>query len=580
MSTAVSNVVVAQAASSSARPTRIDDWLQLPSRQARLAQMPPQLSLAVDAADGAQWEKFMRKGADRVRTALTETLDQGKFFPREMFANLNASLRSLDKKHNLASMPAALRLNTFCAFPHIAVALYAYYGCDALDEWARRRPIAKASQAAWSPQRESAAAKRCMETYGGLPSVAVLTLSQDPALIGLAQRLVKPGTMEAFCRKHNISRALTQEPAGYWSTQEGIARVSDIYRALCIAKGRYVNDFELSNCSRHLRAEGTPYELELAGNTLRAYIKLHVGSSVAELFKSLCKNSKLPPRWVNQLRTPTTADGTQLDSWSEVRWWEASKVALKQLPADHGLLNLEIIPHPLIGLSGYKSDFALNGVYVEVLRHPLSQIENPEGRDATLYAKKVKVRQEVYREYQLEVLWVEPEMLCSSIELSQHFCELFTKAGAVSVGSIHVEAASDYATGHWFVEENRDNAVKQMLDSGQIAPGRYPAYREMSRLGFGGLTAFLNRSNKDIDKQNEALRVKAICIGTGANKPRLPTKEHVLAVCQKHRQQLLNGDQQVTPASLESVFGFGASAFLNRVEPDFLDVMTKALTQE
>lgn len=252
---------------------------------------------------------------------------------------------------------------------------------------------------------------------------------------------------------------------------------------------------------------------------------------------------------------------------------------MHQLSLRQGLGNLDIVRHPLIGDSTYKGDFALNGIYVEVLRHPLSQIENPTSKDAINYAKKVNARQKAYDQYQLKVLWVEPSMLADSGQLSRHFNDLFSKATSEMVVGVSVQPASTNAPGHWFLEENRDQAIRAILSSGEVPPGRYPAYREMDRHGFGGLTAFLNRRNKEIDKQDEAFRVQVICIGTGNNKPRTPTRAHVLEACRKHSHLLLNDQGKVSKATLASVFGFGASNFLLRVEPNLLTLLDHYFTE-
>lgn len=537
--------------------------------------MPIQLAQAVANAHERQWRDFMREGArgDKVRAALMETLDLGKPLPRDMFKSLNAHLRSLDKKHDFATRPLSKWLNTICRYPQLAIVIYASYGVAGLTEWANRRQVAKVTQSRWTPERKALAARRCDELYGGVPSTSVLAQSNDPALRGLQQHLAKSGDLERFCTDHGLKRVFTNEPAGSWATLEGFDRIRKAYRNLCSAKGRYVNDFGLSNNDIHFYADGGVYRLELPGNTLRSYIKAHLRLSVKELFEDLCDRGELPQSWRIQSRTPTTADGIKLDSWSEVRWWEACMIAKQQLLLGQGLGNLEILPHPLIGGSVYKGDFALNGIYVEVLRHPLTQIQNPTSKDAIDYAKKVNVRQKAYDQYQLKVLWVEPAMLADSEQLSRHFNELFSLATSELVLEVNVQPASTNAPGHWFLKENRDQAIRTILSSGNVPPGRYPAYREIDKHGFGGLTAFLNRRNREIDKQDEAFRVGAICIGTGNNKPRMPTRAHVLEACRKHSHLLLNDQGNVSKASLESVFGFGAYNFLLRVEPNLLALL-------
>ncbi|WP_085674035.1 MULTISPECIES: hypothetical protein [unclassified Pseudomonas] len=540
-----------------------------------------QLAQAVADAHEGQWRAFMRKGArgDKVRAALMETLDLGKPLPRDMLKSLNAHLRSLDSKLDLATRPLSEWLKTICRYPQLAIAIYASYGVAGLTEWASRRQIAQAAQSPWTSEREVQAARRCVELFGGVPSTSVLAKHDDPVLRGLQQHLAKPGDLKRFCADHGIKRVLTNVPAGSWATPEGFARIRKAYRSLCSARGRFVNDFELSNNDIHLDANGEVYRLELPGNTLRHYIKAHLSMSVKKLFEDLCDKGELPQSWKIQSHTPTTADGIKLDSWSEVRWYEACRVAMHQLSLRQDLGNLNIVPHPLIGGSTYKGDFALNGIYVEVLRHPLSQIENPTSKDAINYAKKVNARQKAYDQYQLKVLWVEPSMLADSGQLSRHFNELFSKATSEMVVGVSVQPASTNAPGHWFLKENRDQAIRAILSSGEVPPGRYPAYRQMNKHGFGGLTAFLNRQNKEIDKQDEAFRVQAICIGTGNNKPRTPTRAHVLEACRKHSDQLLKDQGRVTKASLASVFGFGASNFLLRVEPNLLMLLDHYITE-
>ncbi|WP_322069138.1 hypothetical protein [Paraburkholderia bannensis] len=559
-------------------PKYLDDWLSLPSAQERIEAMHPHLRDAVRNAHRGRWSTYDGRTDNKnaIRAALSDVLASGARPAKDVLTLMNASIRAKDKGLKLSNQSIENIAATLAELPHYAVVLYAKYGCDALRVWQRDRLASGETQARWDDARELAAVQSLKELYSGVPSVGVLQQSGVPALRGLAQRLHKRGAMQLFAKKHGLDRALKNVPVGLWGTEEQKTLLSDSYAELCRSKGRYVPNYELSSAIASVPCtDGSTF----AGNTLRVYIRQHLGVSVQQLFESLCQSGVLPKEWKSQVKIAISSDGTMLDSWTEVRWWEACRSAIGQLPAGKQFDQSDIAIHPRIGTSKLKGDFALNHVFVEVLRHSFASIECPQTADATAYAEKLANRIKAYGKQKIRYFLVEPAMLADAERLSQHFKQWFSAALGRAVRKLHVQTASEYPPGYWHVDDHRDVAIYKVIDAHGGPPGRYPPFRAIIDCGFGGLEAFLRKTGTRPDRQTEAVRVSALVFPYADKSPRLPTEDELLAVCRFHAPSLLNADDEVTPQTLKATFGENALDFLKDVQVDICGFLTGALRE-
>jgi len=426
----------------------------------------------------------------------------------------------------------------------------------------------QASFQSWTPQRRKAVARFCLKIFGGLPSERRLRKSYHPELKALAIFLKNMAEYERFATEFNIPRTFNRAPKGEWKTQENQQKTRDLYRDICVAFGRYVNDMGLSLLNARNISLRTPAFANVKGNSLRHRIKVDLGMPIRKLFLFLCQSEDLPLAWAKQAKIPTSRDGKTFDSYSEVRWWEALQDALSQLPTT---LRQHLITtyHPYIGTTRIEADFRVNAIYIEVLQFSLSQLASPDGIRMTQYAENFEKHQLAYASQDLQVFYVEPYLLADGSALSEQLEQILSAASKTAITDINVNVASHHPPGYWFAPENRDAAIRSLINLKKTQPGRYPTSQTLCKNGLTGLQDFLV-SHRSIELQDEALRVHTIRPHFGKYKARTPTLKELLEVCDYHHAVLMDQNGDVTLDTLYRTFGRGCPPFFAKIDKDYL----------
>jgi hypothetical protein len=540
-------------------------WLELPSREDRLAAMPHRLASAVRDADDAGWSGYRRSNPQMV-VALSQCLADGMPLPRPLSASLKATLRAGDKLHFLSAGSSKELVNFLCRFPHVAVHLFATLGRGAVDRWPSRRKLAQQTQRRWTDEREKATAGLCREVFFGVPGLSDLYSSDDPELRALGQYLGSKARADRFAERHGLMRLLRKRENGSWTGKQSVKILRDVYRSLCLQQGRFVPDSQLSEIScvplpssHDGKSSGT-----LAGNSLRALLRRCTGVSVRQTFLELCETGELPRVWKRQAITPTTSSGVELDSWSEVRWWEGFEASKRQLPDEHPARRSAPVKHPMIGASGLTGDAAVGGVFIEVLRHSLAALASGHSRDAQNYAKKLGRRREAYKQEGIDCLYVEPQTLANAEGLSRHYSELFERVGGRSA-DVAVVPSSLMPPGHWYDLEKRIEGIREVITASGGSPGAVPPLRVLVKHGKGGLEAYLHRYNGAPRVQTELAQAGLLFVRARRIRAVPTTAAHVAAAVTFHRKILLDERSRVQRGAVEKVFGPHALAFLEHV---------------
>ncbi|UPW20128.1 hypothetical protein M0C34_07665 [Agarivorans sp. TSD2052] len=535
----------------------MNKWLQLPDVEARIAKLPLEWRKAVSTVlDNELSETRMH---ERNKAAILSALRHGEKITSTITKTLNGSLRDIYKDAQPTHSEIIERL---IARPALCIFLYAHYGFNGEQEWINARPINQSSQARWSPARKKKAATLCEKHFDGLPSNGTLANHSQSELRALSQHLRTEVKRNQFCETYNLKRALKTRKQALHRTSEGKAMIYNCYLDTVKGKGRYVNDHQLSvnfKGEKLRLTDGT----EIAPNTLRSEIKAAY-ETVEKLFLELIDDGKLPETMRKQCHGPVAKDGTKLDSWNEVHYYEILML-YKTDVIERGGSFWNVIAHPVIEYSHLKSDFLMgHKVYIEVLRHNLDKIYayNP-AKDPAKYRVKLDNRIEVYERHSLPYLLIEPNSLADANTLKAHFekiRDLIDEQGVMNISDdVAVKVSNNNPAGTWFDKELRDKTIKKIikLNTGSddiLRSGTFPPHRKISEEGYGGLLDWFKRECKDM--QAVAIEHNTFCFKIGRSsqsKIRLPTADEFIKVMKYHKKRL--GIENITRGNLMKMFG-------------------------
>ena len=524
-----------------------DSWLCLCSLDERLGAMPDRYSYVVEKAFKENWDNTkIRKNS--IKIALNEALALGASLPHHVSKLLSSTLRSLDNDFDLYKSHVRF-MEKLEDKPHLVVFLYSKYGLTALENWHHIRENGK-KQIQWNSEVERRAAELCRKQFGGIPSHEMLYNSNEPLLKKLAKHLHVAGKKEAFSKAHDLPPALKIAQKGYNKTDAKKEEVLLYYESLCLKAGRYINDHQLSVIYKE--------------NTLRANMK-DIFGSVMKCFLLLVNKGRLPTNWRYHVNVPTASDGTQLDSYSEVYWYECLLKASENLPQDHSFRNVDIFTHANIGSSKYRCDFCLEGyVYIEVLRYCIRDLEEPDDKYKKDYSQKLDRRIQCYRKESLIYFLVEPDNLNDVAWLRKHFESLFELLSNQRADLPIVQKKKIRPHGYWYNPCRRKDAVLSVISHLTKADvltnsGRYPSYKQLESHGYSGLVNYLKLLNRSglRNRQAEAIEVNAIATSSFTHDStdlRRPTKEEFIKVMVYHVVRL-ELDRGLTHVELKKVFG-------------------------
>ncbi|WP_105180564.1 hypothetical protein [Pseudoalteromonas sp. T1lg21] len=543
--------------------TRTNDWLALPGLDCRINALPHNMQSVIKKAHQLRFLNCGRTPKDR--DSAIAALERGVPFTSEVTKRVNATYRS-----KMKTIDNADAFEEFlCSSPLQIINALQRYGLKGLDyDYSRTQTtINQTSQAKWTEQRERKVADICRRKFGGLLSCVELHKKKMPELRGLPEHISPAGARAAFAKRHGlklINLKREQKPTK--------AELKAGYQQLCLERGGFISDSYLRNYARvYLEGNG-----EIAGKTFQIYIKEH-WPSVIDLFLELVDEDTRFSTWKYQINSRITTDGTELDSWNEVAYYEEMQRFIRRQN-----LKWRVVKHPIIGPKpdGYKSDFLIENcannsrIFIELLMLNYEQLNN---EDKFSYMEKLQRRREAYDDYGYYYLELEPWCLQDFDALKSHFNEIEQHlTGDMCYSNQHeFHVSTDKPRGYWYSIENRDEAYQDVMSRRTKFIGAFVSHRELEKSGYGGLTSYIKVHK--IDMQAEAIRNHCVTVTAGnhSTKKRMPTREEMIQVVTHHykKQHCL----RFTRERLFELFGRTTTEYLIGKERFF--PTTEALNQ-
>jgi hypothetical protein len=204
--------------------------------------------------------------------------------------------------------------------------------------------------------------------------------------------------LQVLADEAGVERNLRYRPDGWWSQ----ARVIDAYAEACRKAGVTLSTTALSAIGGEASALRSCAKAHFA--TFRAFQR-----AVVEKHADI----KLPDR-------PVAADGTPLDSWSEVPVYNALRLAL---PDAH------IEPHVIVSGERLRStDFVIDDrVWVEVLGIAVDAMATPTSARQAKYAADWKAKSACYVALGIDPVLIEPDDIHDVERLAARISEIATR---------------------------------------------------------------------------------------------------------------------------------------------------------
>ena len=257
-------------------------------------------------------------------------------------------------------------------------------------------------------------------------------------------------------------RKLLYRAGGWWTPQ----RVIDAYAAHCRSAGATLS-------SSALTAIGGE------ASSLRVHAGRHYGSFRAFQAAVTARHPDIHPP-----ERPTAADGTRLDSWSEVPAYNAIRAALPDLRIEvHVTLPGEK------RRSAKSGDFLIAGrVWVEVVGMSREAMEVANTKRQRKYASQWTTKLERYRALGVMPVVIEPNDIYDPQRLACRIAEIAQQLGREPPASPPSGGRSMRAKGTWTFE-----AVCQAVAEVAGTNGTLPTYSALTAAGYGHAAQLLRR---------------------------------------------------------------------------------------
>ena len=251
-----------------------------------------------------------------------------------------------------------------------------------------------------------------------------------------------------------VKRSLLYRPAAWWTPE----RVIDAYAAQCRLTGATLSTSALTAIGGE-------------ASSLRVYARRHFGS-----FRDFqAEVTKRHPE-IHPPERPIAADGTCLDSWSEVPAYNAIRAALP---------DVQIQVH--VVLPGEKrrwaksGDFLIDGrLWVEVLGLSLDGMEVASTGRQRKYASQWTAKRERYRALGVTPLIIEPSDIYDPQRLGCRIAEIAEQLGREPPAAQPRDGRSMRAKGTWTFE-----ALCQAVAEVAGPTGMLPTYTALTAAGYG-----------------------------------------------------------------------------------------------
>ncbi len=356
--------------------------------------------------------------------------------------NISAALR--DKAARMGRLPTEADFPADHPVPLFALA---YWG--GIAAWsAGSADRAQHPKGYWADRKNQITAIRVLAVlHPSTPMTHALLHAAGLHRLGL---ILNAAELQALADEAGVKRYLRYRPDGWW-TQE---RVIDAYAEACRRAGVTLSTTALSAIGGEASA-------------LRSYAKAHFASFRA-FQRAVVENHpdiKLPDR-------PTAADGTPLDSWSEVPVYNALRLALPEVRIEVHV----IVP----GERARSTDFVLDGrVWVEVLGIAVDAMATPTSARQTKYAADWKAKSLCYDALGIDPVLIEPGDIHDVKRLAERINEIATRLRCDPLPLNPPSGKQTRAKGTWTFD-----ALCQVVE--EMASGAtMPTFTALSKAGYG-----------------------------------------------------------------------------------------------
>ncbi len=300
----------------------------------------------------------------------------------------------------------------------------------------------------WSDQENRIIALRALAVlHPDTPITHALLHAVGLHRLGL---ILNAAELQTLADETGVERNLRYRPDGWWSQ----ARVIDAYAEACRKAGVTLSTTALSAIGGEASA-------------LRSYVKAHFATFRA-FQRAVVENHpdiKLPDR-------PTAADGTPLDSWSEVPVYNALRLALPEVRIEVHV----IVP----GERARSTDFVLEDrVWVEVLGIAVDAMATPTSARQAKYAADWKAKSACYVALGIDPVLIEPDDIHDVKRLTARINEIATRLRCDPLPLNPPSGKQTRAKGTWTFD-----ALCQVVE--ETASGAtMPTFTALSKAGYG-----------------------------------------------------------------------------------------------
>jgi hypothetical protein len=357
--------------------------------------------------------------------------------------NIGAALR--EKSARLGRPP------TEADFPSghpVPLFSYAYWG--GVTAWADGSPNrAQHPKGFWADKGNQIAAIQALAAR--YPTTAITHALLHAAGLHRLGLILDAAGLQGLADEAGVERSLIYRPRSFWTAD----RVIDAYAEQC-------RRAEVTLSTTALTAIGGE------ACSLKSYAAAHFADFRAFQRAVVARHPdiKLPDR-------PTAADGTELDSWSEVPVYNALRMALPECRIDVHVI--------LEGDSARSADFVVDGkVWVEVLGIAIEAMPYPTSARQAKYAADWKAKSARYAALGIDPVVVEPEDIHDAGRLAARVAEVAARLQRDPVPPTSPGGKRTRAKGSWTFQMVCA-AVEEVANGG----GTFPTHEALARAGFG-----------------------------------------------------------------------------------------------
>ncbi len=357
-------------------------------------------------------------------------------------ANVAASLREKWRTDG-----AALGASAYPPGHVVTVMAWAYWG--SIEAWAAARPRrAQQPKNHWQVRKHQLDALHAFAAAHPGQPITHATLSAA-RLHGLA-RALSAAELDLLAQELGLGRHLTYRRRGSWTRQE----VIDAYAALCRERGVTLSSHALAG---------------IGGKacTFRAQANALFGSFQAFQRAVAACHPDLAPA-----KCPIAADGTVLDSWSEVVAYNALRLAFPEV----GIQVHVLLPG---GPGRCSVDFVMHGVHIEVLGTAETEMGAARTARQRKYASQWRQKQPIYQAMGVTPVVIEPADVNDPRRMAARVAEVGRQLAVQPAAMPASTGMVVRAKGEWDFE-----ALCAAAAEVARAVGAFPTYAQLTSAGY------------------------------------------------------------------------------------------------